>query len=77
MDGWVEAEVKGVQCAPVTEVGCFGAPGYHALFTYVEFVLQEQFKELQVIEVIAAGFLQAYFQAGSQSAQAQLAQRVV
>jgi len=77
VDGWVEAEVEGVQCAPVAEICRFGAPGYHALLAYAQFVLQEQFEELQVIEVIAAGFLQAYFQAGSQSAQAQLAQGVI
>ena len=77
VNGWVEAEVERIQGALIAEVGSFGAPLNHSLLAYVQLVLQKQFEELHVIEVIAACFLQAYFQTACQSAQAQLPQGVV
>ena len=57
--GAVEAEVEAVEGALFAEVGTLGAAFDHALVAYIEFVLQEQFQELEVVELVAAGFAQA------------------
>ena len=54
--GAVEAEVEAVEGALFAEVGTLGAAFDHTLVAYIEFVLQEQFQELDVVEFVAAGF---------------------
>jgi len=56
----------------LTETGRLGTPGDESLLTNVELILQEQFEELAVIEVVAACFLKAQLQRGGQTAQTQL-----
>ena len=77
VDAGVEAEVEAVQCALFTEGGGLGATLDLSLFAGVEFVLQEQFEELQVIELVAPCFAQAQVETGGQSAQPELAQGVL
>ena len=69
----IEAKIERIQGAAIAKVRGFGAPINHTLLAHIEFILQEQFEKLQMIEVIAACFLKAYLQAAGQSAQAQLA----
>jgi len=59
VDAGVEAEVEGVEGPPFPEVGDLGAPLDLALLAHVEFVLEEQFEELEVVELVAAGFTQS------------------
>ena len=58
VNGWVETETKGIQCALIAKVDGFGALVNPALLAHAQLVLQEQFEELHVIEAIAACFLQ-------------------
>ena len=57
VDAFIEAKIKAIECAFIAEGGAFGASFDGALFTDIEFVLQDQFEELFVCEVVADGFL--------------------
>ena len=64
VDGGVEAEVEAVEGALLSECSGLVSPRDHALLAHVQFVLQEQFKELSVCQIVASGFLQAQVEAG-------------
>jgi cold shock CspA family protein len=69
--GRSEAEVEVLQGAAVAEGGGFGAPGDGALAAHVEFVLEDEFKELAVGQPVGFGFLQAHFQSVQKPREAQ------
>src|SRR5512135_131648 len=72
-DGRVEAPVKIFQWLQVAEGGGLFAPLQQALSPDVEFVLQEQFQELSVRQLVGGGFLHPQVQAGSQTGEPKLA----
>ena len=59
VDRGVEAEVEAVEAAFFAEVGGLGAALDLALLAHVELVLEEQFEELKVVELVAAGLGQS------------------
>jgi hypothetical protein len=77
IDRGVEAEVEAVEGAFFTEGGGFVATGDHALMSDIEFVLEEEFEELFVGEVVASGFLQAQVESRGEAAQAQFLEGLV
>ncbi len=68
-DGGVETPVEVFQRFETVEVGGFGAAAQAAFLAHVQFVLEDQFKELAVGQAIGAGFLQANGQALGQAGQ--------
>ena len=56
----------------IAEAGGLGAARNLALGAHVEFVLEDEFEELLVGEVVTAGFLEAHFEGLEQSGEAQL-----
>ena len=58
VDAGIEAEVEAVEGAQFAEVGGFSAALDHALLAHVEFVLEDEFEELQGVEVVASSFLE-------------------
>jgi hypothetical protein len=73
-DGGVEAEVEVFEGFLVAEVGGFFSPVDLALSAHEEFVLEDQFKELLVGELVGGGFLEADFEGSESSGEAQLAE---
>jgi hypothetical protein len=71
VDRGIEAEVEAVEGAFLAEGGGFVPAGDHALMSDVEFVLEEEFEELFVGEVVASGFLQAQVERRGEAAEAQ------
>jgi len=72
-DGGVEAPVKVLQRFEVAETGGGFAPFQPTLGAHVQFVLQEQFHELNVRQLMGSGFLQTQVQAGGQAGEPELA----
>ena len=62
-DGGVEGEVEVLEAGVAAEGGGFGAAQDLALLSDVDFVLEEEFQELGVGEVVALGFLEAHVEA--------------
>ena len=63
IDLGVEAEVEVLEGSLFSKVGTLFPPIEGSLGSDVEFVLEEEFKEFGVAELIASGFLEAYFEA--------------
>ena len=55
----IEGEVEGFEGAQLAEGGGFGAPGDTALASYVEFVIEDEFEEFVVRQVMAFGLFEA------------------
>ena len=74
VDVGVEAEVKTFKSTDVAEGRTLGASFDGALLADIEFVLEEEFEELLVGEVVADGFLKPQIETGGKSAEAELLQ---
>ena len=72
-DGWVEGEVEVFQAAGAAEGGGFGASQDLALLADVDFVLEDEFKEVGVGQVVALGFLEAHVEALEESGEGECA----
>ena len=72
-DGRIEAPVEILEGPQLVELSGLGAPFDEALLAHVEFVLQEQFEELRVGELMGGRFLEPQFQAGEQPGEQQFA----
>jgi len=72
-DRRVESPVEVLQRFVVAETGGFLAFVDQPLMADVDFILEDQFQELFVGQLMDAGFLQAKFQAGEQAREAELA----
>jgi len=57
LNGGVEAPIKILQRFEVAKAGGLLAPFQKPLLAHVQFVLQEQFQELNVRQLMGAGFL--------------------
>lgn len=68
----LEAEVEGVEAALLTEAGLLAAAVQGAAVADVEFVLEEEFKELGGGELMGGGFVEAEFEAFAKAGEAQL-----
>ena len=77
VDALIEAKIKALECAFIAKGGAFGAPLDGALFADIEFVLEDQFEELFVREVVADRLLKPQVEAGSETAEAQLRECLV
>jgi hypothetical protein len=73
LDGRIKGPVEVLQRFVVAEAGGFLAFVDHPLMADVDFILEDQFQELFVGQLMDAGFLQAKFQAGEQAREAELA----
>ena len=74
LDRRVEGPVEVVQGFQLAEASGLDAPVQLPLAAHDQFVLQDQFQELGVVEMVAGRFLQAHVQAFQQPGQAQLLQ---
>jgi hypothetical protein len=72
-DGWVEGEVEVFQAAGAAEGGGFGAAQDLALLADVDFVLEDEFQEVGVGQVVALGFLEAHVEALEESGEGECA----
>ena len=64
LDGGIKGPVKILQRFVIAEARGFGALSDEPFLTDVEFILEGQFQELFMGELVCAGFLEAQFQAG-------------
>ncbi len=72
-DGRIEGPVKVLEgFVGIAEAGRALAFFDQALLTHVELVLEDQFQELLVRQLMSPGLLQAQFETGQQTGQAQL-----
>jgi hypothetical protein len=69
LEGWIEGPVEVFQRAGVAESSVLAAFFDEALIAGVEFVLDEQFEELEVRECMGRGLLETEFEAGEESRQ--------
>ena len=76
VDGAVEGVVEVFQGFLIAEVGLFQAALELTLAAHMEFVLEEEFEELQVVELVTAGFLEALLKGGVQAAEAHSSARM-
>ena len=72
-DGGVEGEVEVFQAAGAAEGGGFGAAQDLALLADVDFVLEDEFQEVGVGQVVALGFLEAHVEALEESGEGECA----
>jgi hypothetical protein len=64
LDGWIEGPVEIFQGFVIPEARGLGALIDEPLLAHVEFILEDQFQELFMGQLMGSGFLQAQFQAG-------------
>lgn len=69
-DGGIECPIEVLQGLLIPEASGFGAFGDQALMADVDFILEDQFQELFMGQLMGAGFLQTQFQAGEQAREA-------
>jgi hypothetical protein len=69
LEGWIEGPVEVFQRAGIAESGVLAALFDEALIPGVEFVLDEQFEELEVREGVGGGLLETELKAGEESRQ--------
>lgn len=72
-DAGLEAEVEALEAAGLAEAGLLAAAMKGAAVADVEFVLEEQFEELGVGELMGGGFVEAEFEVFAQAGEAELA----
>jgi len=72
-DGGIKTPVEVLQRPQFPELSGFGATFDLALLTHVQFVLQEEFEELSMGQLMGLGLLEAHFQTGEQPGEQQLA----
>ena len=72
VDGRIEGEVEVLQRAGFPKVGHLVAARDQALVAHVEFVLEDQLKELRVGQPVGLGLPQAQLKAAKQSGHAQI-----
>lgn len=72
-DGGVEGEVEVFEAGGAAEGGGFGAAQDLALLADVDFVLEDEFEELGVWQVVALGFLEAHVEALEESGEGECA----
>jgi len=71
-DAGLEAEVEGLEAALFAEAGLLAASMEGAAVADVKFVLEEEFEELGVGELMGRGFVEAQFEVFTQAGEAQL-----
>jgi len=71
-DRRIEAEVEAVQRAGLSEVGGFIPAPACALSAQMEFIVEDQFKELGVWQSVCLGSLQARIKTAKQSRESQV-----
>jgi hypothetical protein len=69
LEGWIEGPVEVFQRAGIAESGVLAALFDEALIPGVEFVLDEQFEELEVGECMGGSLLETELKAGEESRQ--------
>ena len=73
----IEAPIELIERLDLTELGGLDAALQLAIGTHREFVVEDQFQELAMIEMIGDGLVQAHLQGRQQARQAKLLEQIL